>query len=53
MEQYRIVLDVLMCVLWISTYTLCLISTIRYHYPALSPITQLVGAPFEFAVYVP
>ncbi len=39
-----------MCVLWISTYTLCFISTIKYHHPALSPIAQLFGAPFEFAV---
>ncbi len=50
MEPYQIVLDGLMCVLWITTYTLCFISTIKFHHLALSPITQLMIAPFEFAV---
>ncbi len=44
------ILDELMCFLWISTYTLCFISTIKYRYPALSPIAKLLSAPFEFAV---
>ena len=50
MQTSQILLDELMCVLWIITYTLCFISTIKYQYLALSPITQLMIAPFEFAV---
>ena len=50
MEPYQILLDELMCVLWVITYTLCFISTIKYQHLALSPMTQLMIASFEFAV---
>lgn len=39
-----------MCLLWITTYTLVLIGTIKYKYPLISPITQAIIAPFEFSV---
>ena len=39
-----------MCALWIITYTICFISSIKYKHLALPPITQLMIAPFEFAV---
>ena len=42
--------DLLMCVMWIVTFAVCLISIVRYRYPALSPFTQLAIAPFEFSV---
>lgn len=39
-----------MCVLWIITYTLALIGSVRYKKPLISPLTQACIAPFEFAV---
>ena len=45
-------LDGLMCLLWMTTYTLVLIGTLRYRYPTISPITQAVVAPFELAVVI-
>lgn len=52
MSKITIALDMAMCVLWIVTYTLVLIGTIRYQYPVISPITQAIIAPFEFCVAV-
>ena len=43
-------LDFIMCLLWIVTYLTVLVSTLRYKYPTISPFTQLIIAPFEFAV---
>lgn len=40
----------LQCLLWIITYTLTLISTIKYRYPTISPIAQVIIASFEFSV---
>lgn len=45
-------IDAVMCFLWILTYTLVLVGTIRHKYPLISPITQLIIAPFEFAVVI-
>lgn len=50
MTQIQIILDVGMCLLWITTYTLVLIGTIMYRYPLISPITQVIIAPLEFSV---
>lgn len=50
MSTIQIILDVSMCMLWITTYTLVLFGTIRYRYPLISPITQAIIAPFEFSV---
>lgn len=44
--------DTAMCALWILTYTIVLIGTVRYRYPLISPIAQAIIAPFEFAVVV-
>lgn len=52
MERYQVVLDAIMCILWIVTYTLCFVSTIKYKYPTFSPIAQLFGASFEFSVLI-
>jgi len=41
-----------MCLLWIVTYTLVLIGTIKYRYPLIAPITQAIIAPFEFSVLI-
>lgn len=43
-------LDIAMCALWILTYILVLIGTIKYRYPLISPITQAIIAPFEWSV---
>ena len=50
MSRIRVVLDSAMCMLWIMTYTLVLIGTIKYRYPMIAPITQAIIAPFEFSV---
>lgn len=49
---YIIFLDAAMCFLWILTYTLVLIGTIRYKYPLIPLATQAIIAPFEFAVFI-
>ena len=49
MSKFQIILDTAMCALWITTYTLVLIGSIRYRYPLISPITQAIIAPFEFS----
>lgn len=46
----RTYLDAAMCFFWITTYTLVLIGSIKYKYLLISPITQAIIAPFEFAV---
>lgn len=50
MTKVQILLDIAMCLLWITTYTLVLIGSIRYQYPLISPITQAIIAPLEFSV---
>lgn len=45
-------LDIAMCFLWIITYTLVLIGTVKYRYPLIAPISQAIIAPFEFAVLI-
>lgn len=44
--------DAVMCLMWITTYTLVLIGTCRYRYPMISPYAQAVIAPFELSVTV-
>lgn len=46
------ILDSAMSILWIVTYTLVLIGTIRLQYPLISPLTQAVVAPLEFAMLI-
>lgn len=50
MKNVEIILDALMCVLWMTTYTLVFIGTVKYKYPLISPITQLIIAPLEFVI---
>lgn len=38
--------------LWITTYTLVLIGTVKYKYPLISPFSQAIIAPFEFAMFM-
>lgn len=52
MTHIETILDVTMCILWIATYTLVLIGTVKYRYPLISPMTQAVISPFEFAVLI-
>lgn len=52
MSSLASMLDIAMCVLWVLTYTLVLIGTITYRFPLISPATQAVIAPFEFAVFI-
>ena len=44
--------DTAMCLLWITTYTLVFIGTIKYKYPLISPVTQVIVAPLEFSVFI-
>lgn len=46
------ILDMIMCVCWIGTYTMVFIGTIKYKYPLISPIAQILGASFEFSVFI-
>lgn len=46
----KTILDTAMCLLWMVTYTLVLIGTIKYRYPLISPISQAIIMPFEFSV---
>ena len=50
MANFYLILDAFMCFLWIATYTLVLIGTLRYKYPLIAPLTQAIIAPFEFSV---
>lgn len=52
MNNLDVLLDIAMCVLWMVTYTLVLIGTIKYQYPLISPMAQTVIAPFEFSAFV-
>ena len=52
MENIRTYLDATMCLLWIVTYTLVLIGTVKYKYPLIPSVTQLIIAPFEFSVWL-
>ena len=44
------ILDATMGVLWIVTYTLVLIGSIKYGYPLIAPMAQAIIAPYEFSV---
>jgi len=50
MSGIIVFLDAAMCLLWIATYILVLIGTVKYRYPLISSATQLVIAPFEFVM---
>lgn len=50
MDNLRITLDMIMCCMWSLTYTLVLIGTKNYNYPLISPFTQAIIAPYEFAI---
>lgn len=50
MSKVQIILDISMCMLWVTTYILVLIGTIKCRYPLISPITQAIIAPFEWSV---
>lgn len=52
MGNIRTYLDATMCLLWVTTYTLVLIGTIKYKYPLISSVTQLIIAPFEFVMWL-
>ena len=52
MENIRTYLDATMCLLWIVTDTLVLIGTVKYKYPLIPSVTQLIIAPFEFSVWL-
>lgn len=52
MGSIYIVLDTAMCMLWIVTYTLVLIGTVKYRYPLISPMAQAIIAPFEFSAVI-
>ena len=50
MSKLKVAMDIAMCALWILTYTLVLIGTVKYRYPLISPITQMIIAPLEWSV---
>ncbi|MCR5042089.1 MAG: hypothetical protein K6C36_08355 [Clostridia bacterium] len=52
MPEFLKRMDVVMCCLWIVTELLCLIGIKKYRKPVLPPMSQLVIAPFEFAVVI-
>lgn len=44
--------DLTMCVCWVVTYTLVLVSTKIYKYPAISPYAQAMILPAELGVFI-
>ena len=52
MQNYNNILDISVCCLWAATYSLAFIGTIKYRFPLLSPVTQFIIAPLEFAVLI-
>lgn len=50
MSNFQLVLDVLMCILWVITYVLVFIGTFKYQCALISPIAQAIIVPFELAV---
>lgn len=48
----RTTVDMIMCSLWVLTYALVLIGTIKYRRAVISPIAQLIIASFEIAVFI-
>lgn len=50
MSPIQTTLDIIMCILWGATYTLAFISTLKFRCPAISPISQMIIAPFEISV---
>ena len=41
-----------MCLLWVTTYVLVLVSTLKYRYPATSLFMIALVAPFEFSTLI-
>ena len=52
MSLFQKISDVLMTSLWMLTYTLVLVSTVKRRFPAVSPWTQAFLTPLEVAVAV-
>ena len=52
MSGVELFLDAAMCFLWVLTYTLALIGTVRYQYPLIAPMTPMVIAPLEFSCLI-
>lgn len=52
MTDLQTFLDLTMCVCWMATYTLVLISTKTYKYPAISPYAQAIILPVEAGVSI-
>ncbi len=52
MTDLQTFLDLTMCVCWMATYTLVLISTKTYKYPAISPYAQAIILPVELGVSI-
>ena len=52
MTKLQIFLDVTMCVCWMITYILVLISTKIYRYPAISPYTQVFALSVEIGGFI-
>lgn len=50
MGNLSVIFDAAMCVLWILTYLMVLIGTIRYKYPMIPPASQFFFCTTEFAV---
>lgn len=50
MGNLSVIFDAAMSALWILTYLLVLIGTIRYRYPLISPVSQFFFCTNEFAV---
>ena len=44
--------DIIVCFLWIAVELLAYIAMKKYKTPTISPLSQLVVAPFEFAVTI-
>ena len=52
MSELQTFFDLTMCVGWMTTYTLVLISTKVYKYPAISPYAQAAILPVEIGVFI-
>lgn len=51
MTKLQVFLDLTMCVAWMLTYILVLISTKIYKYPAICPYTQATMLPVEIGIF--
>lgn len=47
MDVVLYIFDILMCILWMLTYTLVLIATLKYQYPMIAIYSQVLLAPLE------